>query len=32
MEEYKKEELELRAKLAQKKNAVRKVLKEKGIL
>lgn len=32
MEEYKKEELELKAKLAQKKNAVRKVLKEKGIL
>lgn len=32
MEEYKKEELELKAKLAQKKNAVRNVLKEKGIL
>lgn len=32
MEELRKEELELNAKLAQKKNAVRKVLKEKGIL
>lgn len=32
MEEYRKEELELKAKLAQKKNAVRKTLNEKGVL
>lgn len=32
MEEYRKEELELKAKLAQKKNAVRKKLNEKGVL